>query len=85
METGLESVPEIIKCDGCVVSGSWPNISGAKFTGTVDGTDDPFELKKYSYTFNNLWNKKVTFRLELTGREFEFLESFEIVKMTTKN
>jgi hypothetical protein len=80
METGqLESVPEIIECSGCH-RGSWPNISGAKFTG-VDGTDGP---KKYSYTFNNLWNKKVTFRLKLYGREFESLRSFKIVKITTK-
>jgi hypothetical protein len=81
METGLENVPEIIECDG-YDSGSWPNISGVKFTGTVgpyDGNDE----EKYQYTFNNLWNNKVTFCLELNGEEFEFLESFEIVKITT--
>jgi hypothetical protein len=83
METGqFESVPEIIECDGCGSRrGSWPNITGIKLTGTVD---DSFGGKKYSYTFNNLGNKKVTFRLELKGREFEFLESFKIVKITTK-
>jgi hypothetical protein len=85
METGLENVPEIIECVGHL-RGSWPNISGAKFTG-VDGANDPFgpyAFKKYRYTFNNLWNNKVTFCLELNGREFEFLESFEIVKITPK-
>jgi hypothetical protein len=83
METSLESVPEIIECHGhCSGSGCWPNISGVKFTGTVDG---PFELNKYSYTFNNLWNKKVTFRLQLNGREFEYLDSFSIVKIRKMN
>jgi hypothetical protein len=76
METGLENMPEIIECYGCDRRGSWPNISGAKFTGTVDGTGN----KKYRYTFN----KKVTFCLELNGREFESLRSFEIDKITTK-
>jgi hypothetical protein len=80
METGLENVPEIIECDG-YSSGSWPNIPGAKFTSTADG---PFGDKKYSYTFNNLWNKKVTFRLELNGREFESLDWFKIIKITMK-
>jgi hypothetical protein len=80
MESGLESVPKIIECDG-YDSGSWPNISGAKFTGTDYA---PYSNKKYSYTFNNLWNKKVTFCLELTGREFEFLVWFKIIKITTK-
>jgi hypothetical protein len=84
METGLENLPEIIYCYeyGSFVyySGSWPNISGAKFTATVDC---PFGAW-YSYTFNNLWNKKVTFRLQLIGREFEYLQSFEIIKITTK-
>jgi hypothetical protein len=81
METSrLENVPEIIDCIG-PRSGSWPNIPGAKFTGTVDG---PYSGKKYRYTFNNLWNKKVSFCLELTGREFEFLEVFKIIKITTK-
>jgi hypothetical protein len=80
METGqLESVPGIIECFG-FRRGSWPNISGAKFTG-VDG---PFHNKTYSYTFNNLWNEKATFGLKLIGREFESLESFNIVKITTK-
>jgi hypothetical protein len=80
METGqLESVPEIIECF-VYHSGSWPNISGAKLTGTGDSM---LTFKKYSYTFNNLWNKKVTFGLELIGREFEYLYSFEI-KTTTK-
>jgi hypothetical protein len=79
METGqLESLPEIIKCYG--FNASWPNITGAKFTGTIEL--GPFA--KYLYTFNNLGNKKVTFRLELTGREFEYLRAFEIIKMTTK-
>jgi hypothetical protein len=84
METGLENVPEIIVCDG-YDSGSWPNISGAKFTG-FDCTDDdyPYANKKYSYTFNNLWNNKVTFCLELFGREFEYLQLFKIVKITTR-
>jgi hypothetical protein len=78
METGqLESMPEIIECSA--YRKGWPNISGAKFTGTVDGKDGE---KKYSYTVNNLWNKKVTFCLELTGREFEFLNCFKIVKIT---
>jgi hypothetical protein len=95
METGLENVPEIIECDGRR-SGSWPmeeekcngrregwpNISGVKFIGTVDR---PFGgNKKYSYTFNNLWKNKATFHLELIGREFEYLESFKIVKTTTE-
>jgi hypothetical protein len=80
MENGLESVPEIIECYGNC--GSWPNISGAKFTATVDCPFGP--NKEYSYTFNNLWSKKVTFRLELIGREFEFLQSFKIFKTTTK-
>jgi hypothetical protein len=83
METGIESLPEIIECYGYGYGrGSWPNISGAKFTGTED--EGPFELKKYSYTFNNLWNKKVTFRLELNGREFGYLNCFKIDKITTK-
>jgi hypothetical protein len=78
METGqLESLPEIIKCYGDS-NGSWPNISGAKLTGTVDGFGGN---KKCSYTFNNLWSKKVTFCLELYGQEFELLQSF---KITTK-
>jgi hypothetical protein len=82
METGqLESVPEIIKCDG-YCSEIWPNISGAKFTGTVDGRPYGDETK-YHYTFNNLRNMEVTFGLELNGREFEFLHSFEIIKITT--
>jgi hypothetical protein len=81
METGLESVPEIIKCYGCGRRGSWPNISGANFTG---GTVGPYPNKKYFYTFNNLWNKKVTFRLELIGQEFEFLIAFKIDKITTR-
>jgi hypothetical protein len=80
METGLENMPEIIECRGHL-RGSWPNISGAKLTGTVDGFGGN---KNYSYTFNNLWNKKVTFCLEIKGREFKFLESFKIVKITTK-
>jgi hypothetical protein len=80
METGqLESVPEIIECSGCH-RGSWPNIPGAKFTG-VDGR---FGSKKYSYTFNNLSNKNFTFCLELIGKEFEFLQSFKIDKITMK-
>jgi hypothetical protein len=78
METGLENLPEIIECYGY---GSWPNISGAKFTGMIDR---PYAPKKYHYTFNNLWNKKVTFCLELKGREFEYLKSYKIVKITTK-
>jgi hypothetical protein len=76
METGRleESLPEIIECDG--YRGSWPNIPGAKLTGTVNG----FGVnKKFLYTFNNLGNKKVTFCLELNGREFESLESFKIM------
>jgi hypothetical protein len=81
METGIESLPEIIKCYGGGRRGSWPNISGAKFTGIDVGS---FYEKKYSYTFNNLWNKKVTFRLELSGREFEYLYWFKIDKITTK-
>jgi hypothetical protein len=76
METGLENVPEIIKCNGR--RGGWPNISGAKFTGTVDR---PYADKKYRYIFNNLWNKKVTFCLELIGREFESFEFFKIFKL----
>jgi hypothetical protein len=80
METSLESVPEIIECDR-YRRGSWPNISGAKFTGVT--VDDDGE-KKYSYTFNNLWSKKITFCLELYGLEFEYLQSFKIVKITTK-
>jgi hypothetical protein len=88
METGqIESLPEMIECIGRR-RGSWPNISGAKLTGTEDEgpyEDGPFELKKYSYTFNNLWSKKVTFCLELIGREFEYIDCwFEIVKITTK-
>jgi hypothetical protein len=81
METGLENVPEIIECVGYGIG--WPNISGAKFTGVT--VDDDGE-KKYRYTFNNLWSKKVSFCLELTvwGREFEFIHTFEIIKMTTK-
>jgi hypothetical protein len=82
MENGFGNVPEIIDCVGCY-RGSWPNISGAKFTGG-DGTDGPYANKKYLYTFNNLWNKKVTFRLELNGREFESLNWFNIIKITTK-
>jgi hypothetical protein len=84
METSnLESVPEIIECYGYKNhSGSWPNISGAKFTCMVDGRFGGW--KKYRYTFNNLWNKKVTFCLELFGGEFEFLQSFKIVKITMK-
>jgi hypothetical protein len=78
--SSLESVNEIFKCDG-LSSGGWPNIPGAKFDGTVDG---PSELKKYSYTFNNLRNKKVSFCVELIGREFEFLQRFKIIKITTK-
>jgi hypothetical protein len=81
METGLESVPEIIECSA-FRRGSWPNISGAKFTDT--GDPDPFASKTYSYTFNNLWNKKVTFCVELKGQEFEYLRAFEIIKITTK-
>jgi hypothetical protein len=81
METSLESVPGIAECYGhCRGRGSWPNISGTKFTG-VDG---PFVKKKYRYTFDNLWNKKVMFRLQLNGREFDLLQSFEIIKITTK-
>jgi hypothetical protein len=79
MEIGqLESVPEIIECSA--YGKGWPNISGAKSTGT---DDLPF-FKRYRYTFNNLRNNKVTFRLELNGREFEFLIAFKIVKTTTK-
>jgi hypothetical protein len=71
----------MIECRGCG-SGSWPNITGAKLTGTADGPIG-YE-KKYRYTFNNLWSKKVTFCLELIGREFESLESLKIIKITTK-
>jgi hypothetical protein len=78
METGFENVPEFIECYGDR-NGSWPNISGAKLTGTAEG---PFGNKEY--TFNNLWSKKVTFCLELIGREFESLESLKIIKITTK-
>jgi hypothetical protein len=83
METGqLESLPEIIECSAYGKRVGWPNIPGAKSTGTIDR---PFAgEKKYHYTFNNLWNKEVTFGLELNGREFESLESFKIVKITTK-
>jgi hypothetical protein len=83
IETGFENVPEIIECYSGEYRGSqsWPNITGIKLTGTVDG---PYFDKKYSYTFNNVWNKKVTFRLVLNGLEFEFLDSFEIIKITTK-
>jgi hypothetical protein len=90
MEIGqLERLPEIIECDG-YPSESWPNITGAKFTGMVEAEgwedeDDSFgATKKYSYTFNNLWNKEVTFCLELIGREFEYLNRFKIIKITTK-
>jgi hypothetical protein len=85
METSsLENVPELIECSRQIYySGSWPNILGAKFDGTVDRRF-PAGCKKYRYTFNNLWNKKVTFCLELIGREFEYLESFAIVKITPK-
>jgi hypothetical protein len=85
METSsLESVPEIIECSSAYGSrGIWPNISGAKFTG-VDRSDGPLGEKKYRYTFNNLWNKKVSFCLELIGREFEYLDWFKIDKITTK-
>jgi hypothetical protein len=79
METGLESVPEIIVCYGYSGISSWPNISEAKLTGTDDG---PFGCNK-TYTFNNLWNKKVTFHLKLYGPEFESLDWFEIIKITT--
>jgi hypothetical protein len=72
METGFENVPEIIFCRGFNI-GSWPNISGAKFTSREGGYNG-----LYTYTFNNLWNKKVTFRLEIYGREFVFLESFTL-------
>jgi hypothetical protein len=75
----LESVPKIIECGG-YDSESWPNITGAKLTGTTDGPGN----KKYSYTFNNLWNKKVTFCLELNGREFGYLQLFKIIKITMK-
>jgi hypothetical protein len=46
----------------------WPNVSGAKLTGTVEaeGLFGPYK-KYYFYTFNNLWTKKVTFCLELIG------------------
>jgi hypothetical protein len=83
METSsFENLPEIIECRGYNGgTGSWPNISGANLTGTIEGL---FGQKIYSYTFNNLWNKKVTFCLELIGREFEFLQRFKIVKITTK-
>jgi hypothetical protein len=82
METGqLESLSEIIACIG-YGRGCWPNITGAKFAGTDDGRFG--DEKKYRYTFNNLWNKKVTFCLELIGREFEFLQRFKIIKITTK-
>jgi hypothetical protein len=89
METGqLGSLPEIIECSSAYGSrGSWPNIS--KFTGTVDGFGGgnkkyhPFVEKKYRYTFNNLWNKKVTFCIELNG-EFKYFDCFKIVKITTK-
>jgi hypothetical protein len=80
METNLENVPEIICYAGR--RGSWPNIPGAKFTGTVDRPFD--DEKKYRYTFNNLWSKKVMFRLEINGREFEYLHWFKIDKITTK-
>jgi hypothetical protein len=80
--SSLESVPEIIECGaygrGSAYGKGWPNIPGAKFT---DSVDLPF-FKRYRYTFNNLWNKKVMFGLDLIGREF--LESLKIVKITTK-
>jgi hypothetical protein len=88
METGqLESLPEIIECSGIFCSrGSWPNITGTKFTGTIGfGGIGPYEdAKKYSYTFNNLGNKKVSFCLELYGQESEYLVLFKIDKITTK-
>jgi hypothetical protein len=76
MEIGqLESLPAIIECDG--FNARWPNISRANLTGTID---DLFGEKKYRYTFNNLWNKKFTFCLELIGREFESFGSFKTTK-----
>jgi hypothetical protein len=84
METGqIESVSEIIECVG--YNGgteSWPNISGANLTGPIDVLFGG--KKKYSYTFNNLWSKKVSFSLELIGREFKSLDWFKIIKITTK-
>jgi hypothetical protein len=81
METiSLENVPEIIKCHGRRI-GSWPNISRAKLTGSVD---DPFGGKKNSYTFNNLWNKNVTFCVELNGRD-AFLKTFKLSKLQPRN
>jgi hypothetical protein len=94
MEPGqLESLPEIIECYGYNGTGSWPNISGANiFVWWPNIFGQPytwkpgslFSQKKFRYTFNNLWSKKVTFRLELNGQEFESLESFKIVKITMK-
>jgi hypothetical protein len=77
METGqLECMPKIIEGNG--YRGGWPNISRAKLTDTFGCMDG---LKIYSYTFKNLWNKNVTFHLELIGREFEFLNWFKIMKI----
>jgi hypothetical protein len=87
IETGLENVPEIIEWDG-YCSGSWPNISGAKYTGTVDNPfvdDDGDSSKKYRYIFNNLLDKKATFHLELYGLEFEYLKFFKIIKIASPN
>jgi hypothetical protein len=77
METGLENVPEIIECRGNC-SRSWPNIAGAKLTGTFVDHLYSYSGIKYRYTFENLWKKKVTFCLELNGEEFAYLQSFKI-------
>jgi hypothetical protein len=77
--SSLENVPEFIICEGRG-RGSWPNISGAKFECTVD---HPY-YRGYRYTFNNMRNNKVSFYVELYGQEFEFLQSFVIIKTTTK-
>jgi hypothetical protein len=85
METGLENVPAIIACDGYC-----KKRFGESLRDRIDGTSGGGPLfgnnQKYPYRFNNMWNKKVAFcvqlKKELYHSRCNLVVSFNIVKIT---
>jgi hypothetical protein len=88
MESGLECVPEIIECSG-YRSGSWPNISGAKLTGT--GDPGPFASKTYmliksAATHSTICGtRKLRFVLKSMGDNLSTLIGSRLSKLQRRN